>query len=70
MVALQDPRAPVVLELEPLSLTVLLVLSPEGYRLSDGRRFTTPYPDAAAAMADRRAFRQLTFGEELGEDVR
>lgn len=53
------------LELIPLSSDVVLALTPEGWRLSDGRRFTAPYPDADAAMDDRATRRALTFGEEL-----
>ena len=49
----------------PLSSTVLLVRTAEGWRLSDGYRFTAAYPSADDALNDQATRRALTFGEDL-----
>jgi len=53
------------LELLPLSSDVVLALTEEGWRLTDGYRFSEVYASAAAAMDDQATRRALTFGEEL-----
>lgn len=55
------------IELMALSSTVLLALTDEGWRLSDGHRFTKPYPSWDEAMDDRETQRALTFGTALPE---
>lgn len=54
----------------PLSRTVLLVQTPQGWRLSDGHRFSVPYVSAEAAMDDQATRRRLQFGEELPNQER
>jgi hypothetical protein len=49
----------------PLSSIVAAVETPEGWRLTDGHRFSAPYAHLDAAIDDREAFRALTFGESL-----
>ena len=53
------------LDMHALGPRVLLVRTDEGWRLSDGHRFTKPYPDALAPFRDRDTIRRLNFGEEL-----
>jgi hypothetical protein len=53
------------LDVHPIGLRVLLVNTREGWRLSDGHRFTKPYRDFEEALADSDTKRRLNFGEEL-----
>lgn len=53
------------LDIHAIGPRVILVRTDEGWRLSDGHRFTTPYPDAIAPFRDRDTIRRLDFGEPL-----
>lgn len=53
------------LSLHPLSSFVMLAETEEGWRLSDGHRFTKPYASFDAAIGDEATKRRLTYGEVL-----
>ena len=53
------------LDMLALSLRVVAVNTDEGWRLSDGYRFTEVYAGPLQAMDDQDTIRRLTFGEEL-----
>lgn len=55
------------IELMALSSVVVLALTEEGWRLTDGHRFTQPYRSWDDAMDDRETQRALTFGAPLPE---